>query len=363
MYTGISNPFLGLFTWFGIMLDTGSLLWLWLILGVAVIVYICKYVMGVDRELVHNGLYPASPILTWFFMIYFKEDEKPVTIVKLFLLLVPMTMTTVIVFQGLCEVFVKKLGISPCLIAANIVLVCYSGTQLFLNQFPGGEKDLGGMAREISGRNQHHGKLPLEYLNAYNAGLPRDPNGNNPYIGQMFLDVLNQAAAGVSAYIWSDNKYSCILYTVGLLITSPILACTWWSGAILACVIQRILLRTPSMADGYQSGAINAIDLGVVINGEVVFSVLVGQFFLLNKTSILFGVLALTLSNMAVYCLTALFGGSGLTVCTIPSNVVIFLFYLNANTFPDYVKVELENLTVPEDHLRRWGLSVKVGVV
>ena len=219
MYTGISNPVLGLFTWVGIMMDTESLLWLWLILGVAVIVFVCKYVMGVDRELVHNGLYAASPILTWFFMVYFREDDRAVTIVKLFLLLIPMTMTVVIVFQGLCEVFVKKFGISPCLMAANIVLVCYSGTQLFSNQFPGGGKDLVGMAREIGGR----AGVSVDYLDAYNASpnqLRDNENVNPQMIGQMFLDVLNQAATGVSAYIWSDNKFSCILYTVGLLITS-----------------------------------------------------------------------------------------------------------------------------------------------
>jgi ankyrin repeat protein/urea transporter len=319
---GVSNPILGLCFFIATLLDkSNKLLSVFLVYGITISICICC-LLKIDRELIYNGLYPSNAIFASLYLYFIREDNEPFTILKILGGLIPLTFMGIIIFQSLCEIFVKKLKISPLALSPTIMVISWVGMTLYSSHFPS--------------------SVSPEMI------IPPKKNLIDINIKDFFL----QMPTAVAGLCFSTSPYSAIPITIGISIASPILAVTTWSGAFLSVLFQYLM--------GIQIPDGDALFFLLPINGIIVFSVISGTFFILNYHSVIFGIFGVFLVNMLTCAFSALLKPSGLPYLALPAQIIIILFYLNVNTFKNFIKVELDNLTVPEDHLRRYHLSITV---
>lgn len=246
-----------------------------------------------------------------------RENDEPETLLKTYVLIVPVSAVVILLFQVFCETLVAKFRVSPFLLAPNVVLIALSGSMLFSTNFPLG-KNPGEVLKDIGRKNG-----APEHIGTYSVSD----------IGRFVESVLRQTTEGVAGFFFSGNVISSIPYSTALAIASPILCATVWSGAFLSVILQRLFLGFSTstaayMAAHFTAGDVKTIDVLIPVNGLITFSVLVGNVFLLNRFSLLVGILGLCLSNCAVMAFTAWLGSAGLPVATLPSNAVCILLYV-----------------------------------
>lgn len=322
LFFGISNPILGLCVLIATLLDSNNkFLCLFAIYGIILAITICHF-LKINKEVIYNGLYPSNGLLLSLFLYITREDNLAITHLKLLIVLIPLIFLAIILFQSFCEIFVKKLQISPLVLSPTIILCCWTGLTLYSSHFP----------------------------TTTNPSLIEPPK--REIIDINFENFFLQIAKAVGGGCFSSNVYSAIPFTIGVFIASPILAMTTWVGSFLAVFFQYLM--------GIQTLDSDPLYFFIPLNGLITFQIIAGGFFILNKHSIIFGIAGVFLSNILTCTLSALLKPTGLPYVALPAQIIVMLFYLNLNTFPNFIKVELDNLTVPEDHLRRYNLSLTI---
>ena len=109
LFFGISNPILGLCVLIATLLDSNNkFLCLFAIYGIIVAITICHF-LKINKEVIYNGLYPSNGLLLSLFLYITREDNLVTTHLKLLIVLIPLIFLAIILFQSLCEIFVKKL--------------------------------------------------------------------------------------------------------------------------------------------------------------------------------------------------------------------------------------------------------------
>ena len=321
-FFGISNPILGLCVLIATLLDSSNkLLCAFAVYGITVSICMCL-LLKINRELIYNGLYPSNALLLSLYLYFIRDDNELTTYLKLLGALIPLIFLGIIIFQSLCEVFVKKLKVSPLALSPTIMIIGWVGMTLYSSHFP----------TSISPAIIIPPKKDLIDIN--------------------IKDFFTQILTAVSGLCFSTTNYSAIPITIGIFIASPILATTTWGGAFLSVLFQYLM--------GIQIPDGDPLYFLLPVNGIIVFSVISGAFFVFNYHSVIFGIFGVFLSNIFTCAFSALLKPIGLPYLALPAQTIIILYYLNLNTFKNFIKVELDNLTVPEDHLRRYNLSLTI---
>jgi ankyrin repeat protein/urea transporter len=322
LFFGISNPILGFSVLIATLFDTkNNLLCIFALYGIIIATIIC-YLLKIDKELIYNGLYPSNGLLLSLFLCITRENDLGTTYLKLFIVLIPLIFLAIILFQSLCEICVKRLQISPLVLSPTIILCCWAGLTLYSSHFT--------TTTEPS------------------LIKPQQREIIDISIKKFFLQIAKAVGGGC----FSSNVYSAIPFTIGVFIASPILALTTWIGAFLAVLFQYLM--------GIQLLESDPLYFFIPLNGLITFQIIAGAFFILNRQSIIFGIGGVFLSNILTCTLSALLQPTGIPYVALPAQIIVMLFYLNLNTFHNLIKVELNNLTVPEDHLRRYNLSLMI---
>jgi len=321
-FFGISNPVLGLCVLIAALLDTkNQLLCAFIVYGVTVSICICL-LLKINKELIYNGLYPSNAVLLSIYIYIIREDNELITYLKIAIILIPLIFFGIILFQSLCEIFIKKLKIVPLGLSPTIILCSWIGFMLYSSHFP--------------------------TINSPVIIIPPKKSLININIKDFFTHILT-AVAGLCL---SSNYYSAIPITIGIFLASPIQATTTWIGSFLSVLFLYLM--------GIQIPENDPLYFLLPINGIIVFAVISGGFFILNRQSVIFGIMGVFVSNIFTCALSAILSPIGIPYLTFPAQIIIIIYYLNLNTFPNFIKVELNNLTVPEDHLRRYNLSLTI---
>ena len=289
-FFGISNPMLGLCVLIATILDSkNKLLCVFAIYGITVSICICL-LLKINKELIYNGLYPSNALLLSLYVYFIREDNELITYLKLAVALIPLIFFGIILFQSLCEIFVKKLKIAPLALSPTILICCWVGMTLYSSHFP----------------------------TTTSPAIIIPPKKD--LINLNIKDFLTQILTAVAGLCFSTNNYSAIPITIGIFLASPILATTTWIGSFLSVLFQYIM--------GIQIPEHDPLYFLLPINGIIVFSVISGAFFILNRHSVIFGILGVFLSNIFTCAFSAVFTPIGLPYLALPAQTIIILYYL-----------------------------------
>ncbi|XP_063687082.1 uncharacterized protein LOC134820564 isoform X2 [Bolinopsis microptera] len=329
MFYGISNPFMGLCglaaalcdSWYNFVFLSWSVIWsmIW-----------CFY-LRIPKELILNGLYPSQGIIVGYAMyVTYGAALHPQCLMQL-IILIPLLFFNIIFFEALCSVFVKRLNVTPMML---------SGLTL-------------GMSWHLAIRKSYS-----FYTNAVTpslvAPLTDFATDNITFAGRDWFDVSPyeygiEIIYGVAMLQFSVSIWSAIPISIGLASASPIMLITTWCGSFVG--ISTVAFLRPKWD-------VVSMRLGLYgINSSITSSVLVGNFFLLNFASVVLGIVAVmtaAILNMAVQSFCQPFG---INWFALPATIVCIICYMTAGSFPSLIPVNLVDLTVPEDHLRRYYLS------
>jgi len=344
MFYGISNPLMGFCSLAAALIDSWYNL-VFLAWSVIISMLAC-FTLRVPRELIYNGLYPSQGIIIGYAMyVTYGADSSPYMFMQL-IAMIPICFFNIIFFEALCSVFVKKLGVTPMMV---------SGLTL-------------GMFWHLAIQKSYHFSSPYtapptlgpftlkaQAIAEYNL-TDLQWNTTN-WGGHIWFNVsaynwLEEILYGVAMLQFSTSRFSAIPICIGLFCSSPIMFATTWWGSFVG--ISTLVLLMPQWDFLH-------LRLGLYgINASITMSVLVGNFFVLNPASVILG----TLSTMVVTFLCMAFQSFcapfGIPYFAYPATIVCIICYMTAGSFPSLVPVELVSLTVPEDHLRRYWLSMKI---
>lgn len=325
MFYGLSNPIMGVCSLAAALTDS-PFNFLFLIWSVSWTM-IWSFCLKVPRELILNGLYPSQGILLGYSM-YITYD--PVDLSNLpntycllgnFATLIPLTLVNIIFFETLSTIMMKR-GVPPMMIATMT-----TSTAWWLAT---------GLSKHFVNKN----------LWPYLIEPHREPLPFNVTLDEYVTEVIY----GVSMLQFSNTKLCCVPITIGLFITSPIACLTNWCGSFV----------------GISSAVLLGLDFKYVrlglwgLNSAICFSVIAGNFFVLNPQSFLLAVVGTFASayfQMAYVAISKVFG---FPVYAFPATMVILALYVVSDSLHNIYRVPIEMLTIPEDHLRRFRLTKNI---
>ncbi|CAF3211104.1 unnamed protein product [Rotaria socialis] len=163
------------------------------------------------------------------------------------------------------------------------------------------------------------------------------------------IDIVIGFPTSISEIYFIDSAWTGIIILVGILICSPVLAFFALFGAITGQLSAACLLGLPT----------KAIHMGLWgYNSALVCQALGGMFFVLSGCHIwLFILFGSVLTVLVQAAISTLFSPIGMPALMLPSTLICWMFCLMAGSSKNMVAVKLTDISIPEEHLRRFRLT------
>ncbi len=314
-FFGVSNPLLGFIVWLSLIMSS-ELLLLYIVIVLASCIIICK-IFNFNDELINNGLYPSNCILIILFLHIVQNSMfyDPIQGTKMGIILVILSTISILLFHCFANLLITKLKVVPMLLIPTMVIILWYTFCTFSSYFP-------------------------------NVGIDTQalPPHESPY-NMTYTEYIGAIVKGVSDLGFMTNLYGAIPISIAVFIASPINLLNSWIGSFLGISISILL--------GLDKNIILNELIG--LNTAITYSVLCGNFFVFNKKSALVGTIGVILTVLFYGFLKYIFHPI-IPVLALPSIISSIMIYCISNV-SDLVKVHPYDLTVPEDHLRRYNLT------
>ena len=314
-FFGVSNPALGFIMWLS-FLQSSKILLLYMLIVLSTCIIVCK-IFNLDNELINNGLYPSNCILIILYLHIFQNSmfNDPVQGIKMGIILVILSTISILLFHVFANILITKLKVIPMLLIPTMIIIFWCSFCQFSNYFPKSNSE----PTEI-----------IPYENPFNIS---------------FKEYISAITKGVSDLGFMPNLYGAIPVSIAVFIASPINMINSWIGSFLGISISILL--------GLDKNIILNELIGV--NTAITYSVICGNFFVINKYSALLGTIGTTLT-LLFYIFFKTIYNPVIPILALPALISCILLYC-INNISNLIKVHPYDLTIPEDHLRRYTLT------
>ena len=314
-FFGVSNPMLGFIIWISLIMSS-ELLLLYTVIVLSISTIICK-IFNFEDELINNGLYPSNCILIILYLHIFQNSMfyDPLQGIKMGIILVVLSTISIFLFHCFADIFIKKLKVVPMLLVPTMVIILWCTFCQYSSYFPN---------VSISPQPIKPHEIPFNIT---------------------FKEYMESIVKGVSDLGFMPNLYGAIPVSIAIFIASPINMINSWIGSFLGISISILL--------GLDKNIILNELIG--LNTAITYSVLCGNFFVINQYTALLGTIGVVLTVLFYGFLKYIFPPI-IPILALPSIISSILIYC-INNVNNLIKVHPYDLTVPEDHLRRYKLT------
>jgi len=277
------------------------------------------HVLGLKIETIRTGLYGCNGCLTGLIIYHYSSEFFPSW--KLIYPVVMMSICSTIFFISFCQIFIKRFRVLPltisCQLCSYLWFLCQSKltTKFFLDE------------------NLFQTNLTLEFLT----------NETNQTV--FFPKLIFGLFTSISQIYFFDSILVGVLILLGIFICSPILSFLTLFGSLISQLFAAYMFRIPF--EELQHGSWGS-------NSVLTCETLGGMLFVLNGFSIWF---YLVFASIITILIQVAFSKMSLVCLFFPSIIVCWLFGLINQIDSNLISIEIELISIPEEHLRYRRLS------